>query len=193
MLNIRYYLIDAARQYSDPALTMIFHNERYKAYRNANALPRSFIVHETKIAADREASLRALLSPEFKPAAFAIVSEPIGLANDSSVRSPTPVITRRTLNEVVIIADPSAPGLLVLSDSFYPGWKAFVDGKETAIHRVNHVMRGVLLSPGNHEVRFRYDPLTFKVGALISLGTVLLLTAFLIWTKASRGSQPRGG
>ena len=192
MLNVRYYLIDAARQYGDPTLTMIFHNERYKVYRNAKALPRSFIVHETKVATDREAALGAIMSPEFNPAAFAIVSEPLGFASHSTARSPTPVITRRGLNEVVIWADPSAPGLLVLSDSFYPGWKAFVDGKGTEIHRVNYVMRGVVLSPGNHEVVFRYDPLSFKVGALISATSVILLVAFLFWTRLSRTAQRWG-
>jgi hypothetical protein len=171
---------------------MIFHNERYKVYRNAKALPRSFIVHETKVATDREAALGAIMSPEFNPAAFAIVSEPLGFASHSTARSPTPVITRRGLNEVVIWADPSAPGLLVLSDSFYPGWKAFVDGKGTEIHRVNYVMRGVVLSPGNHEVVFRYDPLSFKVGALISATSVILLVAFLFWTRLSRTAQRWG-
>jgi hypothetical protein len=54
--------------------------------------------------------------------------------------------------------------LLVLSDTYYPGWKAFVDGKETKIYRADYTFRAIPLSVGTHQVEFVYDPLSFKLG-----------------------------
>ncbi|HYA93797.1 MAG TPA: YfhO family protein, partial [Thermodesulfobacteriota bacterium] len=63
--------------------------------------------------------------------------------------------------------------LLVLSDTHYPGWKAFVDGKETKIYRADYTFRAIPLSAGTHQVEFVYDPLSFKLGALFTfLGIV---------------------
>jgi uncharacterized membrane protein YfhO len=66
-------------------------------------------------------------------------------------------------------------GFLFLSDNFYPGWRAFVDGVETKIYRANFTFRAVPLSPGEHEVKFIYEPLLFKIGLYLSWGTLILL------------------
>jgi hypothetical protein len=190
MLNVKYYVIDAARKFDDPALTMLFRNQRYKAYRNVNAMPRSFIVHQARMAVDREQALFTLASAEFDPAASAVVAEPIpNLPDDPNLRSPVPEVLHHGLNKIIVRADPIAPGLLILGDAFYPGWKAFVDGKESPIYRVNYVMRGVFLPPGHHEVEFRYDPVSFKLGVSISLTSAVLLIGFLIWSKVKPGLQ----
>jgi uncharacterized membrane protein YfhO len=78
---------------------------------------------------------------------------------------------------VQINAHLSEPGVLVLTDAFYPGWKVFVGGKEQKILRANYLFRGVELRAGNHEVEFVYDPISFKIGLLISLLTATLLIA----------------
>ena len=59
--------------------------------------------------------------------------------------------------------------ILVLSDTYYPGWKVFVDGKEERILRANYNFRAVALSAGMHQVKFIYDPLSFKLGAGLTL------------------------
>ncbi|MBH0204076.1 MAG: YfhO family protein [Nitrospira sp.] len=75
----------------------------------------------------------------------------------------------------------SEPGILVLTDAFYPGWKVRVDGEEQKILRANYLFRAVALPAGNHKVEFIYDPASFKVGLMISLGTAgLLVTVALI-------------
>jgi uncharacterized membrane protein YfhO len=85
---------------------------------------------------------------------------------------------RRSVNRVVLVTDLDAPGLLVLSEVYYPGWKAYVDGRETKVLRANYVMRAVALPRGKHIVEFRYDPLSFRIGAVI---TVLSFAGLLVW------------
>ncbi|HTY13488.1 MAG TPA: YfhO family protein [Candidatus Omnitrophota bacterium] len=87
---------------------------------------------------------------------------------------------------VVVSADSPAGGRLVLADNYYPGWKAFVDGKETAIKRTYYLFRGVDLAPGRHEVKFVYDPLSVKLGAGISLATALLLCGYFFFKRREK-------
>ncbi len=97
-----------------------------------------------------------------------------------------PKIKEHSLNKVLIEADLYAPGLLVLSDACYPGWKAFVDGKETRIYRTNYVMRGVFLPKGRHSVEFKYEPFSFKVGGLLSLTTFVLILGYFAWARVKK-------
>jgi uncharacterized membrane protein YfhO len=68
-----------------------------------------------------------------------------------------------------------APGVLVLADTWYPGWQATVDGEPAALLRANYLYRAVLLPAGQHSVQFEYRPATLGRGAGISLAAVLVL------------------
>lgn len=84
-------------------------------------------------------------------------------------------------------------GVLVVSDQYYPGWKALVDGKEEEIFPRYEVFRGVGLSAGAHTVEFIYDPESFKIGAKISFATAALLVALVLYeyTKNLRRKTSR--
>jgi uncharacterized membrane protein YfhO len=68
---------------------------------------------------------------------------------------------------------------LVLADAYYPGWKAYVNGKEQVIRRANLFFRAVVLPAGTHTVEFRYDPTSFKLGLAISIATIVAIS--LAW------------
>ena len=69
----------------------------------------------------------------------------------------------------------SQPGYLVLTDTYYPGWQATVDGTPVEILPANHAFRAVPLDSGEHRVVFEYDPLSFRLGAWITVGAWLLV------------------
>jgi hypothetical protein len=81
--------------------------------------------------------------------------------------------------EVIVTATARRPDKLFLADSYYPGWKAFVDGKEAPIEKSLILFRAVKIPAGTHTVRFVYDPLSLKIGAGISLLTLVGLLAGL--------------
>jgi len=82
-------------------------------------------------------------------------------------------------DELVLHAELSRPGYLVYSDSFFPGWRAWIDGTEVTIYRTDGIIKGIVVPDGDHTVRFLYDPLSYKIGWLLFfLG--LILTPFLI-------------
>jgi uncharacterized membrane protein YfhO len=70
----------------------------------------------------------------------------------------------------------------VLADSYYPGWTVHVNGKDEIIRRANLFFRAVALPAGQHTVEFQYAPMSFKVGLIVSLATIIclcLVTGFI--------------
>lgn len=83
-------------------------------------------------------------------------------------------------NEVVIKTKSDQPKLLFLTDNYYPGWKAKVDGEETKILRADYTFRAVPLRAGEHTVRFYFDSDSFKWGLIISVVSLVALALFTL-------------
>jgi hypothetical protein len=89
-------------------------------------------------------------------------------------------IERYEPERIDIKVQAGAPAVLALSDLFYPGWEATVDGKPAEILRANYLMRALAISPGAHEVRFLYRPASFRSGMAVSAVGGLAI-AFLVF------------
>jgi uncharacterized membrane protein YfhO len=85
-----------------------------------------------------------------------------------------------TNNHLVLQATSEEDSLLVLSDTYYPGWRAFVDGKKTKIYRADYTFRAIPISAGRHRVEFVYDPLSFKLGALFTILGIIGCVIYLL-------------
>jgi len=84
--------------------------------------------------------------------------------------------------------DSPEDGLLVLTDTYYPGWRAFVDGREEHIVSADYLFRGVPLAAGKHSVEFVYAPDSFRIGLLLSGVTAVAIgwvAGMWIWRKRS--------
>jgi uncharacterized membrane protein YfhO len=77
---------------------------------------------------------------------------------------------------------------LVLTDTYFPGWQAEVDGKPADIHRVDYLFRGVRVPPGAANVTFSYQPTSYRLGLVISIATLLVIlgTAVIGWRRRGR-------
>lgn len=95
-------------------------------------------------------------------------------------------VLKYTANQVEIETSGNDSGFLVLADNYYPGWKVYVNGIEKKVLRVNYNLRGVIVPRGENKVRFIYDPLSFKIGAAISLLTLLSIIAFFLLRRRVR-------
>lgn len=83
-------------------------------------------------------------------------------------------------NIVQIVTSTPADAVLVLSDLWFPGWIAYLDGVEADIYRANYLLRAVIIPPGSHTVEFRYRPLSFTIGSVLSALTLLSM-GFSLW------------
>jgi hypothetical protein len=95
----------------------------------------------------------------------------------------TVTVTRDEPQRVELTAVLRTPGLVVVADVYYPGWKLSVDGKEAEILRTNRAMRGVALPAGSHRLAFTYDPLSFRVGMVLSIIGLVVLAGLLVWAR----------
>jgi hypothetical protein len=82
-------------------------------------------------------------------------------------------------NRVALEYNADKDALLFMSDTYYPGWKAFVDGKETTIYRSNMAFRAIQVPKGHHRVLFRYMPFSFLLGLALS-GIGMVLTVYIL-------------
>ncbi len=84
-------------------------------------------------------------------------------------------------NKVVLSSESDGGGFVYLSDTYYPGWRAYVDGKETKIYRANLAFRAVRVPAGTHSIVFRYVPLIFYAGLVLTFMGILL--CIWLWRK----------
>ena len=101
-------------------------------------------------------------------------------------------VTRYEPERVVMDSEAARPSLVVLTDSWFPGWEATVDGKHVDVLRVDHALRGVAVGAGRHEVVMRFRPRPYRTGAAISLATILGLTGAVAGRTLRRRRGPPG-
>jgi hypothetical protein len=87
---------------------------------------------------------------------------------------------------VVIDARADVASIMVLTDNWFPGWEARVDGKKVDVLRADHALRGVALTPGAHRVEFDYRPRPFRTGATITMATALVALGSVLVPQARR-------
>ena len=149
-------------------------------YENTEALPRAYLAFDFDLGSDAEGRA-ALVSPR-REAILHLDDVTIGLGRMEIAAPEDPAarveFLRDAPNEVVIETSSRLPAVLVLTDSYYPGWKARVYETEVPIARANYGFRAVALPPGKHVVTFRYEPATFRLGLFVALTALALLAGW---------------
>jgi hypothetical protein len=161
------------RDSPDPALVV---------FENPHTLPRAFVVHRTRPAPEPDVLLPTLAAPTFDPLAESWI-EGATAATDGPRGAPAR-ITLDQEREVEVEATLPEPGVVVLADAYYPGWRATVDGATATIEPVNLLFRGVRTTAGTHRVRFEYRPASVTAGAVASIVGWLGIAA--AWLAARR-------
>ena len=121
---------------------------------------------------DGGAALSILTAPDFSARGVAVTENPIAGIPETVASPPAPPGRARIgayePERVVVDTQARRRSVLVLTDSWYPGWKVLVDGKEEPIHRVDYLIRGVAVPAGTHRVEFHYEPASWRAGWIIS-------------------------
>jgi len=168
---------------SDRGHFRLAHSGDVKIYENLDVLPRAFVVHRARVAAD-DVALALMRDPAFDPAAEVILSDdardgPAGAAWPATAlpRASLGVeparVTHYAPQQVEIDVTTETPGYLVLTDAWYPGWEATVDGEPVPAYRADVLFRAVAVGSGSHHVVFRFRPASLHVGAGISLAGLI--------------------
>jgi hypothetical protein len=176
-------------------------------YENQDRLPRAFVAHNLIYAPDMESAVRTLTAGEPRYAGGAVHVTRFHPRNDAIVEGFSPSkqasalcvagadaarITAYSAGEVSIDVNSACPGLLVLSDTFFPGWDATVNGKAATIHPTDVLFRGVAVDKGHSVVVFRYRPANFGLGLLLALASVVALAAAAVGQRVRRRGRAVG-
>jgi hypothetical protein len=154
--------------------SVAYQDQDVVVYENQAAYPRAFVVPEAVLAPDGTAAMARLREGPFDPRTQVVVeSAPAGgLGPFNGTPAHDAAIVAEGSAVVDVQADAPAGGFLVLTDPYYPGWRAFVDGQEAPILRADYLFRAVALAPGSHLVRFTFAPTSFERGIWLSLAGV---------------------
>ena len=167
-----------------PSLRLLYEAE-VNVFEIPSFLPRVFIAHQAEWVASSQQALDKFKSLGDAMANKVILEKAIPREYTENKAPPTSRssshIEQYTSNRVVIRTSSAQPGILVLTDVFYPGWDAYIDGEPAEILKVDGVVRGILIEEGPHTVVFQYLPATFLEGLILALvSAAFALTLLLV-------------
>jgi len=165
-------------------------------YENHGALPRAFLVHGVRVMPEKDQRLAYLSSADFDPSRTALLEKDPWLPFPQKLPALKGEGVERLSANVFsgglsLVAANAGPAVLVLSESYYPGFRAWLDGKETRVFPVDHAFSGVLLpSAGAHKLEMKYQPASFSLALWLEIASLAAWLIFLsrrrrIATKAS--------
>ncbi len=148
-------------------------------YRFESALPRAWMSYQAVLAPDAGAALEAMRDPGFDPAAQVILhGTVVDLATVTPPSSPPRVrIGRPVPGSLSVEVTTETPGILVISEWAYPGWRVALDGEPVPILAADYALQGILVPAGTHTVEARFSPLDVALGCGITIATLVLVGA----------------
>ena len=164
-------------------------------YRNESAFPRAFVVHQAVVAKDQEDAWRRIHQEAFDPATTVVLEGGQPLEGPTDVADTVQVLHYQP-NELEMQVEAGAEGYLFLSDPFYPGWQARLDGEPAELLRADYAFRAVKVPAGSHRVTMSFRPASWYAGLALTLLTVLILVVLGGWALLRRdrqGSQRQQG
>ncbi|MFQ5855520.1 MAG: YfhO family protein [Anaerolineae bacterium] len=159
-------------------------------YRLPGELHWAWVARDLRYAPDDKKLYDELNASDFDPWFRAVLREPIRVPKvhaEDRIR----VVTRQP-NHLVLDVELGAPGLLLISEVFYPGWRATLDGQPTPIYEADAVLRSVLVPAGAHRIEMRYDPWSFKLGAAISVLSIAGFFALVVASWKTENGKGKG-
>lgn len=199
LLNARYAVVPATIPPDRPDLRRlverwprVYADGAVQVLENEEALPRAWIVHETRRVAPTE-TLPLLAAGAVDPRRVALLSGPmpeVRPAVDPTADRTTWIASEADRLRVSVRTD--APGLLVLSETADPDWRAEVDGGAVPILTVDHLLRGVPIPAGEHIVELRYESRTLTIGTALSLAAyACVVTSWIVAARRPRRRTSR--
>jgi hypothetical protein len=199
LLNVKYVI--SPKDFNADGYDIVRKSEKVNIYENKNVLPRAFLAEKAVVIKGEKKILEKMKTKEFIPKKEVILEEVLGSPSTSSGSfeqyslsdrresraKPRDERSKQGLEESVNIlkykpnyveieAVIEEPKFLVLSDTYYPGWKVYVDKKLARIYKADYILRTVYLKPGKHIVKFIYEPFSFRIGTIITLGTIFIVS-----------------
>ncbi|OGH30229.1 MAG: hypothetical protein A3E40_01965 [Candidatus Levybacteria bacterium RIFCSPHIGHO2_12_FULL_37_9] len=179
ILGTKYFIYKKSENKNNK--NIVWQDENWQISVNKNALPRAYLVSKFEVVKDNKKILEELFNPSFNPKTDLVLEEKPEISLSQKNSHPDLFIQKYSELEVIAKTNSSSNNMFVISDNFYPGWKAYVDDKETKIYRANYTFRAVALPAGKHIVRFSYKSNSFKIGIAISIFSIIIYIIIAVY------------
>lgn len=168
LLNVKYLLTN------QPAAdtTVVLQSDGNEVLGRNQVVPRAWMVGDAQVIPNDSAQFEQLAAG-LDVAQTALVSSPLPFALDANASQGTLRFGDRGAERLALDVNTPADGLLILSENYFPGWRATVDGQSVEILRADLSLRAVPIRAGQHHVEMWYEPLSFRIGAVLSALTVI--------------------
>jgi hypothetical protein len=165
LMNVN-YVVDQ-RDIGDAGLQPVYEEDETTVFRVGDPFDRAWLVTEVVVVPDWDRAVAALAEPDFDLRGTAISEAPLA-ANLTPGEPGTATVREFKPRYLSLEVGVSGQQLLVLSQIYYPGWRALIDGKDADVFPVNLVQQGVLIPAGEHQVELYFRPDSFSAGLVIS-------------------------
>jgi hypothetical protein len=197
LMDARFFLVPPGYPLNRPGAVPVYRGEM-DIYRNDAALPRAWVVHSFAAGVEENQAIAMLATRQLDPARVVLLDSPPSPSFRSRADIPPGssrvAVERYTDSAMLLAADLEAEGILVVANSFYPGWEARVDGRPAPILRANLNFQAVLVPQGRHTVEFRYRPSSFRRGRWAAgAGVIFIAGGLLLFGPAGRRYRQRSG
>lgn len=177
LLNVTHVLDE--RHLDSEGLRRVYEEDDIKVYEITYPLPRVRVVHRARVAGSDEETWAILNGPDFDLKRAVVLARQPDIAlpdreGGEKMEGSSARVVEHVPNRLVVEVEAVANGFLVLSEIYYPGWRARVDGHNAPLYRADYLLRAVPVEAGHRRVEVYYDPLSFKVGLGITVVTLLI-------------------
>jgi hypothetical protein len=174
----------------------VYEDDQLKVLENQEALPRAWIVHSARQVGSKEEALDLLSAGQIDPEETALLEDsPPEMSQPDDTTADRASVMEYGADRIELETTTEAPGLLVLSEIYYPAWRAYIDGRPAPVYVTDHLLRSVPIPEGEHTVELRYESWTLQVGVVISLIACVVLIALATavgvrwWRKSAGGTK----
>ncbi|MCL4390471.1 MAG: YfhO family protein [Patescibacteria group bacterium] len=198
LLGVKYFLYypkpDVPRPAQDIFLPDLFTPvasfSGWSAFEFKNVLPRVFLADRVTVATDPQTQLDTIFADDFNLRRDLVLEEVPAQLPVAGTDPGQAIITQYEPARVTIKTQADGPRFLFLSDNFYPGWQATLDGQQTKIYRADFSFRAVYVPAGDHVVVFNYQPESFAIGLRLSVLGLLVFATLLFFGGRRKAKSP---
>lgn len=184
LLSVKYFVYKKSEINNIPK-NLVWENKEWIITKNPFALPKAYIVSNYTIIENNDI-LTKLFNPAFNINKSVIMEENPNINKSSNINYSISVKKYKE-NEIILKTISSGKGILILTDNYYPGWKAFVDDVETKILRANYSFRSIIIPGGEHLIKLNYFPSSLITGIFISTASLIIyLFVIIIFLKFNK-------
>jgi len=171
-------------------------------YRNRSPQGRAWLVNRIWWSKDQSEAMNVITDTRFRPSNFAVLARQQESGTSAPALSP-PIqegadlsgqkveLTRFGPDSLEFRVFSPADAFMVVSEVWYPGWKAYLDGRETNIFRTDFLLRGVSMPAGEHVLTMEFKPPLYRLGAALSLLTLGFMAWLVVRERRKKAAKPR--